>query len=132
MIETIFPNPIPTSSSLSNKAISDLIQEAILAFNLTEDLEVEIMFVSKNEIAKLNKLHRKIDKPTDVLSFPQSSFKVPRKLLGSIVISDETVAEKSEDMSDVIKHGLLHLLGYDHETDENKWDAAAKKINCKL
>jgi len=100
---------------------------------LTDKLEVEIMFVDNNEIKSLNVKHRDIDTPTDVLSFPQSQFKEAKEnILGSIIICPEIVKEKNEDISDVIKHGLLHLLGYDHEENEAEWEKAAKLIECDL
>lgn len=101
--------------------------------NLTSKLEIEIIFVDKKEIQDLNREHRQIDAPTDVLSFPQDQIKESLvNILGSIVICQGKVQEKDEEMVDVIKHGLLHLLGYDHETDEQKWQESANKINCNL
>lgn len=97
-----------------------------------DNVEIEIDFVDALAIQKLNRQYRKIDKPTDVLSFPQAP--VPQKIrhLGSIVIAPEIVKEKDEEIDDVIKHGILHLLGFDHEVDQDNWDKEAKKINCNL
>lgn len=93
---------------------------------------VEIDFVSTDQIRRLNYEHRRIDKPTDVLSFPQIDLPAAIiKTLGNIVISTEIVTQKDEDLVAVAKHGLLHLLGYDHETAEEKWQKAADKIDCK-
>jgi len=94
---------------------------------------VEIDFVSASVISDLNTKFRKIKKPTDVLSFPQQNPAESKiNFLGSIVIAPEIVKHKKEAMDDVIKHGLLHLLGYDHETNEDFWNSVARKINCKL
>lgn len=108
------------------------VQTSLDKFNI-DGASLEIIFVNPEEIQELNKKYRQIDKPTDVLSFPQTL--VPRakiRLLGSIVIAKQMVTLKNEDLSDVIKHGLLHLLGFDHEVDEKSWQNEAKKINCNL
>jgi len=110
--------------------IVDLIDKSLSAFGESACF-VELNFISKVEMGKINKSYRKIDKPTDVLSFPQTETPNSKiKLLGDIVISPDVVAGKKEKMDDVVKHGLLHLLGFDHETDEIEWVNAAQKINC--
>ncbi len=93
---------------------------------------LEIWFSTIEEIKTLNQEYRKIDKPTDVLSFPQIITGRNNEHLGSIVISKEMVNQKNENMNDVIKHGILHLIGLDHEVDQDKWDSVAKKIKCSL
>lgn len=111
--------------------LSETLKNALTAFQHDNAL-VELNFVSKNQIRKINLKYRQIDKSTDVLSFPQvNPPNVKIKILGNIVISPEIVIEKNEDLSDVAKHGLLHLLGYDHESDGKGWSVAAKKIDCK-
>jgi rRNA maturation RNase YbeY len=109
-----------------------LILQTLQAFKINDFL-LELDIVSSDAIRIINKEHRKIDKPTDVLSFPQ--IEIPGQkynFLGSLVISPEMVQEKNEEMDDVIKHGILHLLGFDHEGDETKWGNAAKIIKCQL
>lgn len=126
---------IPEKLSLSEIDITEIVTNSIIKLRpgLTDKLEIEIIFVDDDEIKKLNLEHRKIDAPTDVLSFPQEQVKESLvNILGSIVICLDKVYEKGEDPSDVIRHGLLHILGYDHEENENEWDIAAKKIDCKL
>lgn len=125
----------PKNCPLPQNEIISIVHNSleILDLSLTDKLEVEIMFVSNDDIRDLNKKHRNIDTPTDVLSFPQSQFREAKEnILGSIVICATMVKQKNEDMQDVIKHGLLHLLGYDHEENEIEWDKAAKLINCNL
>ena len=90
--------------------------------NTTIDFE----FVNQEKIQILNCQFRNIDKPTDVLSFPIEQFNLKNNLLGSIVICPEIVDIKGEDFAAVVRHGILHLAGYDHETDEEKWETAAK------
>jgi probable rRNA maturation factor len=89
--------------------------------------DIELLVVQNDEIQQLNKEHRNIDKATDVLSFPMD-FDFPHMPLGSIVISTDFVEEKSkeyghsfnEEFSLLFIHGILHLLGFDHEVDEGE------------
>jgi probable rRNA maturation factor len=97
-----------------------------IANTLTEK-DIELIVVKNDEMKELNKEHRNIDKATDVLSFPMD-FDFPNMPLGSIVISTDFVEEKSkeyghtfnEEFSLLFIHGILHLLGYDHEVDNGE------------
>lgn len=120
------------STEIDKRNFEDLIVNSLKIFNV-KDFLLEINIVSNTKIQALNLQYREIDKPTDVLSFPQIRLAKQKSLfLGSLVISPIMVDEKAETMEDVINHGLLHLLGYDHETDEQSWQEAAKSINCNL
>ncbi len=98
------------------------------------DKDIELILTTDEEIRKLNKLYRNIDKPTDVLSFPLEN--LPGMPLGSIVISLDTAKEAAEkfghSLNDEIKllfiHALLHLLGYDHEIDNGEMRQKEKEI----
>ena len=102
--------------------------------------DIELLVVRNDEIRILNKEHRKIDKATDVLSFPLE-YDFVNMPLGSIVISTDFVEEKSkeyghefnEEFSLLFIHGILHLLGYDHEVDNgehrNKEEELIKQFN---
>lgn len=89
--------------------------------------DIELLVVKNDEIQILNKEHRNIDKATDVLSFPMD-YDFEHMPLGSIVISTDFVEEKAkeyghsfnEEFSLLFIHGILHLLGYDHEVDEGE------------
>lgn len=93
---------------------------------------LEIEFVSKGKIREINKLYRNIDKPTDVLSFPQTEIPGGSQIFGTIVICEEVADNRKEDVLELIKHGLLHLQGFDHEKDNDLWLEAAQKINHKM
>lgn len=92
-------------------------------------LEVELIFTHNDEIADINRDFRGIDKPTDVLSFPSDPF--PGAPLGSIVISVDKVSavakelghSEDDELALLFIHGLLHLLGYDHEVDNGEMRA---------
>lgn len=100
------------------------ILDEILVFLSSGD--VELVFVKSDEMREINKSQRNIDKTTDVLSFPLEF--VPKSLLGSIVINLDLVSEKSallghsqdDEISLLFIHGLLHILGFDHETDSGE------------
>ena len=91
------------------------------------DREIELLLCDDAAIRELNREHRGIDRPTDVLSFPLEEA-IPGTPLGSIVISLDHVERKArelghgeeEELALLFIHGLLHLLGYDHETDEGE------------
>ncbi len=104
-----------------------------IALKMT-DKEIELIITSNEEIQQINKEHRGIDKDTDVLSFPYEA--IPMGPLGSIVISAEHVQERakefghdtSEELTLLFIHGLLHLLGYDHETDKGEMREEEAKL----
>ncbi|WP_457592509.1 rRNA maturation RNase YbeY [Hydrogenimonas sp.] len=96
-----------------------------IASELT-DRDIELIFTDDDTIRAMNLAHRGIDAPTDVLSFPLE--KVPFAPLGEIVISVEYAGRKAgeygnsldDEIALLFIHGLLHLLGYDHETDSGQ------------
>lgn len=97
-----------------------------ISISLTKK-DIELIIVNNDEIQQLNKEHRNIDKATDVLSFPLD-FDLENMPLGSIIISVDFVDEKAkeynhtfnEELSLLFIHGLLHLLGFDHEVDNGE------------
>ena len=117
-------------------------RRSLRQLNLKSD-NVAIAFVTDAEIARLNRTYRKKNKPTDVLSFPaQSSAKRPNrnKFLGDIAIAPAVARRYAKkngrslqtEICVLILHGLLHLLGYDHETDRGQMDRVEHKLRRKL
>ncbi|HEU5459388.1 MAG TPA: rRNA maturation RNase YbeY [Pyrinomonadaceae bacterium] len=96
-----------------------------------------IAFVSDKSIRKLNQRFRSIDKATDVLSFPADG---PELELGDIAVSVETAARQAKEndlsfeneIAQLILHGLLHLSGYDHETDNGEMNKFELRLRRKL
>lgn len=96
--------------------------------------EIELILTDNTEIALINHEFRGIDKPTDVLSFPTDPF--PEAPLGTIIISVEKVQEvalqlghsENDELSLLFIHGLLHLLGMDHETDKGEMRLEEERI----
>ena len=96
-----------------------------------ETAEISLKLTDDEEMRELNKKHRSLDKTTDVLSFPMNETKnIEENILGDIVISVNTLRKQAkkydmtvnDELAFLYVHGLLHLLGYDHEisqTEEN-------------
>ena len=82
--------------------------------------------MGEDEIRRLNREHRGRDRPTDVLAFPVDEAGVamgPREL-GDVVICPQY----TEDLVEAVVHGVLHLCGYDHETDAGEMLAAQARV----
>jgi probable rRNA maturation factor len=96
-----------------------------------------IAFVSDKRIRQLNRQFRGMDKETDVLSFPSDG---PDENLGDIAISLETAVSQAkenglsldDEIGQLILHGLLHLSGYDHETDNGEMNRLELRLRRKL
>ena len=117
-----------------------------------KEADVTVCFVSDAEIARMNETFRKKKGPTDVLSFPTVARRRPasegepykrknqEKYLGDIAISPATArryARKNgrplaSELRVLILHGVLHLLGYDHETDRGEMDRVERKLRKRL
>jgi probable rRNA maturation factor len=109
---------------------TDLLVDTDLLEKIAEDLtqhQIELVITDNQGITALNREHRNKNEPTDVLSFPMED-SVPHTPLGMIVISKDFVKEKAqefghtdqEELTLLFIHGLLHLIGFDHETDEGQ------------
>ncbi len=100
--------------------------------------EISVVILDDKEIGQLNKRYRGIDKPTNVLAFPMQEGQfsdITPGLLGDVVISIETAEKEAllgkisleERISQLLIHGILHLLGFDHEIGDNEADTMEKK-----
>ena len=91
---------------------------AALAAAGVEDGHLSVELVDDGRIRQLNREHRRKDEPTDVLSFPiDGAAEVPGpRELGDVAICPEHTA----DVTEATVHGVLHLCGYDHETDDGE------------
>lgn len=111
--------------------------ERLLALLGLAESELSLVLCDDAFIHPLNRDWRGVDRPTDVLSFPQEEpdapgvFAEPPPVLGDVVVSTETAARQAAELGHplevevraLVVHGLLHLLGHDHEDDE---DAATR------
>ncbi len=122
------------------------LQAAARLNNLEEDAEVDVTIVDDEEIRALNRDYRGMDRPTDVLSFaldedcedsgePELIGAPAEHLYGDIIISAETAQRQAEEYGHGLEreltylavHGMFHLLGYDHMTEEDKAEMRAKE-----
>ena len=131
-----------TLRRLVDSVLQATLQE--LGFN-NIDSELSLVFTNDADIREINGKWRHIDKPTNVLSFPAFALQPgqePEEILGDIVIARETVEreaaeeDKSFDdhLSHLVVHGLLHLMGYDHQNDEEaeQMETLERKILASL
>ena len=90
------------------------------------DGHVAIDFVDEDTIHRLNADHRGLDRPTDVLSFPidESGPAAGPRELGDVVICPE----HTTDLVEAVVHGVLHLCGFDHETDDGEMLALQDRV----
>lgn len=119
-------------------AIDELAAIVLGGEGLPASTEVSILLVDTDHIVELNATHMGKDGPTDVLSFPLENLAPgdeppvpgpghPPFAIGDVVICPRIVRERAEasavpfadEMALMVVHGLLHLLGYDHEADED-------------
>lgn len=137
---TLVIDSIDETNSLDDNQILQI--ENVLAFaskkqNVEPGSELSITFVSNERIKEINRDYRQKDKPTDVISFAMEELgegeieivgvEQPR-ILGDIIISIPKAKEQAEEyghsflreLSFLAIHGFLHLLGYDHETEEDE------------
>lgn len=148
--ETVFKMTLELKNLL-NKSLKDVTK----TLNQPSNFEVNVKFVGKEEIQRLNKELRGVDKKTDVLSFPalnivagqniadekfecEKDFETDRIFLGDMAIcvevAENQAKERDESLIDEINrlfvHSLLHLFGYDHieDADFEIMNALEKKI----
>ena len=112
---------------------------------------VAVRLIGDGEMARLNETYRKKKGPTDVLSFPSEELGKARSLarqvkkargtfLGDIAISPKVARRNAkslgrqlpEELKVLILHGVLHLLGYDHETDRGEMERIERRLRRKL
>jgi probable rRNA maturation factor len=105
--------------------------ERMLAALKLKKAELSVVLCDDRTIHALNRTHRKKDKPTDVLAFALGDGEVlpgAEGVLGDVVISLDTAQKQAEDRGHalwdevtlLLAHGLLHLIGYDHRTDDEE------------
>lgn len=111
---------------LAEQTVRDAIAAAAAAL-VAGNGEVSVVLTDDDAIRTLNRDWRKIDKPTNVLSFPAPATAGAEKMFGDIVIAYETLARECDEedriflhhLSHLTVHGFLHLIGYDHQTDSD-------------
>lgn len=113
------------------KIVEKSIEAALKEIEFTDDYEVSVSFVGDEEIHELNRDYRGVDRTTDVLSFPMDDEFI--NMLGDIVININKVIEQAKEyghsekreISYLTVHSTLHLMGFDHEEEEDKKEMRA-------
>lgn len=127
--------------------IEEIVTEALDYEGCPYEAEVSVVLTDNEEIRRLNKEYRDIDRPTDVLSFPMLEYPAPSDfsqaeedyedcfnpetgelMLGDIILSADKVKEQAElyghsqarELAFLVAHSMLHLCGYDHVEDQER------------
>ena len=136
-MEILINNEFP-EIKVDTRKIEQQIGKVLTSLDCNEH-EISILFIGDQRIRDLNHQFRGIDLPTDVLSFPQvltGELEIPGALvLGDVAISLETARCQSEEhglsfeeeLTLLLIHGILHLLGYDHEISSQEEDRMRSK-----
>lgn len=125
----------------SRREIAEFVRRVLIALRVDDDThEVSIAIVDDDAMRNLNRKFRKKNKTTDVLTFPADDSdadpNAPGRPLGDIVISIDQARRQATDQKHslatetryLILHGILHALGYDHETDSGEMNALEVKV----
>lgn len=115
--------------------IEKILQRAAASLNVTGELA--LVFGGDVLLRRLNRDYRFKDKPTDVLSFESQGKDMG---LGDVIISVETARANAvrfgrsldRELEILALHGFLHVLGYDHETDNGEMDTLEKQLRARL
>jgi probable rRNA maturation factor len=134
---------------LETKQFKDFCPRLLNAVDEARERDFSVAFVSDRRMKELNKFFRGRDLTTDVLSFPHEPDVFPSEApssidasdsLGDIVISAEQAKRQADEneltleseIEQLILHGLLHLCGYDHETDNGEMNKRELELRDKL
>lgn len=132
-IDFVFDNEVENFENNYEQDFTAIIEQALKTVGIEDDVEVSCVLVDDERIHEINREYRHIDRSTDVISFAMEDndqFYVegmPRTL-GDIFISVDHAKKQAEEyghslrreMCFLFTHGILHLLGYDHMTDEQE------------
>ena len=132
-IDFVFDNEVDNFENNYEQDFTAIIEQALKTLKIEDDVEVSCVLVDDERIHEINREYRHIDRSTDVISFAMEDndqFYVegmPRTL-GDIFISVDHAKKQAEEyghslrreMCFLFTHGILHLLGYDHMTDEQE------------
>lgn len=127
---------------LDTNLLAKLVESLSSSVDEASNKVFAVAFISDRRMKELNKLFRGKDSTTDVLSFPQEpdEFDPDKDNLGDIVISVEQAQKQAEEngltldgeIKQLILHGVLHLCGYDHETDNGEMNARELELREEL
>lgn len=101
---------------------------------------VTVRFASDRTVRRYNHRYRGIDRPTDILSFPSGDPVPGSPHMGDLLLSRDRVRlqarragiAQSREVDELVVHGVLHLLGYDHESDDGEMNALELRLRARL
>ena len=124
------------SAAEHSTIFASVLQELYPSLKSFESVDLSVAFVSSEYMKNLNLQYRELDEPTDVLSFPlwevdgafRPTWSGPDLPLGDVVICEDVVRESAEEqgilffdaMCLILSHGVLHLIGFDHYSEEDR------------
>ena len=124
------------SAAEHSTIFASVLQELYPSLKSFESVDLSVAFVSSEYMKNLNLQYRELDEPTDVLSFPlwevdgafRPTWSGPDLPLGDVVICEDIVRESAEEqgilffdaMCLILSHGVLHLIGFDHYSEEDR------------
>jgi probable rRNA maturation factor len=129
-VEVRVEKPFNTQVSTEPEAIRQAAERTLLLQGVAEPCELVVLVTDDETVRKLNQRHRGVEAPTDVLAFPNAAGGpfvdapgLPR-YLGDVIVSfpraraqaTETAGDVCGELQLLVVHGILHLLGYDHQT----------------
>jgi probable rRNA maturation factor len=125
-------------ASFTKRRLTQFLAEAKKAAAL--EGSVSVLLTGDEEIRRLNREFRHKDKSTDVLSFPAGDFSGRSRVAGDLAVSVETAAREAEarghdlalELEVLILHGVLHLAGYDHESDTGQMARKEETLRKRL
>lgn len=102
--------------------------------------EISILFCGDRKMRSLNREYRGIDRSTDVLAFPSGAASAGGVFAGDVIVSVPYARRQARkrgesparELDRLLVHGFIHLLGYDHETDEGQMDALEARVRVRL
>jgi probable rRNA maturation factor len=135
----------PAVPRFSRREIAEFVRRVLIALRVDDNIhEVSIAIVDDEAMRNLNRKFRKKNKTTDVLTFPADDSdadpNASGRPLGDIVISIDQARRQATDQKHslateiryLILHGILHALGYDHETDAGEMNALEIEVRQKV
>ncbi len=134
-----------TSAKINKRHIKKILQKAASIQKLPDSGELSVALVNQNKIKNLNKKYRQKNKATTILSFPYlpkrvnpKKFKNSENFLGELILCYPEISRQAkkrgvsiyQELNQILVHGFLHLLGYDHQTtgEEKKMLKEENKI----
>jgi len=141
-VESALWRGLPQARSQARETIDACLAET--GFKAVGGAEVSLLLADDARLRSLNANWRGLDKPTNVLSFPAAppDRVSSSQLLGDIAVAYETIEDEAQSMGlplgdhyrRLVAHGFLHLIGYDHQTDEEaeRMESLERRILARL